>query len=52
MARRQPRQRHRRPIPIVAGKDKLAEAAVEFLRAAKKKGYADFIAEAAEDCTP
>ena len=32
-------------IPIAAGKDKLAEAAVEFLRAAKKKGYGDFIAE-------
>ena len=32
-------------IPIVTGKDKLAEAAVEFLRAAKKKGYGDFIAE-------
>ncbi|HZT79336.1 MAG TPA: DUF4132 domain-containing protein, partial [Gemmataceae bacterium] len=32
-------------IPVAAGRGKLAEAAVEFLRDAKKKGHADFIVE-------
>ncbi len=32
-------------IPVAAGKDKLADAAIEYLRTAKKKGHADFIAE-------
>jgi predicted DNA-binding WGR domain protein len=32
-------------IPVAAGAGKLAEAAAEFLRGAKKKGQADFIAE-------
>ena len=32
-------------IPVAADKGKLAEAAVEYVRTAKKKGHADFIAE-------
>jgi predicted DNA-binding WGR domain protein len=32
-------------IPTAAGKGKLADAAVEYLRAAKKQGHGDFIAE-------
>lgn len=39
-------------IPVAAGRGKLADAAVEYLREAKKKGHEPLIRDCLADATP